>query len=30
MEGDPRATSAWWQLAQVTSGSLISPAKDWP
>jgi hypothetical protein len=30
MEGDPRATSAYWQLAQFTAGSLVSPAKDWP
>jgi Mg-chelatase subunit ChlD len=30
MEGDPRSTSAYWQLAQVTNGSLISPARDWP
>jgi hypothetical protein len=30
MEGDPRSPSAWWQLAQNTSGSMISPAKDWP
>jgi hypothetical protein len=30
MEGDPRSTSAWWQLAEVTSGSMIAPAKDWP
>jgi hypothetical protein len=30
MEGDPRAASAYWQLAQVTGGSFISPAKDWP
>jgi hypothetical protein len=30
MEGDPRATSAFWQLAQVTSGSFITPARDWP
>ena len=30
MEGDPRSGSAWWQLAQVTEGSVISPAKDWP
>ena len=30
MEGDPRSGSAYWQLAQNTSGSMISPAKDWP
>jgi Mg-chelatase subunit ChlD len=30
MEGDPRSSSAYWQLAQVTEGSMISPAADWP
>lgn len=30
MEGDPMAASAFWQLAQSTQGSLLSPAKDWP
>ncbi len=30
MEGDPRAASAFWQLAQITDGSFISPSKDWP
>jgi Mg-chelatase subunit ChlD len=30
MEGDPRSSSAYWQLAQVTTGSMISPAADWP
>jgi len=30
MEGDPRAPSAFWQLAMATRGSLLSPAKDWP
>ncbi len=30
MEGDPRAASAFWQLAQITNGSFISPSKDWP
>lgn len=30
MEGDPRAGSAFWQLAQNTSGSMVAPAKDWP
>ncbi len=30
MEGDPRAASAFWQLAQITQGSFISPSKDWP
>jgi hypothetical protein len=30
MEGDPQAASAFWQLAQKTAGSFLSPAKDWP
>ena len=30
MEGDPRAASAYWQLAQATGGSFMSPAGDWP
>ena len=30
MEGDPMAASAYWQLAQVTAGSFLSPAEDWP
>ena len=30
IEGDPRAASAYWQLAQLTGGSFISPSKDWP
>ncbi len=30
MEGDPMAASAYWQLAQRTSGSFLSPAEDWP
>ena len=30
MEGDPRASSAFWQLAQVSSGSFLTPAEDWP
>jgi len=30
MEGDPRSSSAYWQLAQNTNGSMIAPAKDWP
>jgi len=30
MEGDPMATPSFWRLAQVSSGSLISPARDWP
>lgn len=30
MEGDPMAASAYWQLAQLTSGSFMSPSADWP
>ncbi|MEM0954109.1 MAG: VWA domain-containing protein [Pseudomonadota bacterium] len=30
MEGDPMAASAYWQLAQITAGSFLSPARDWP
>jgi hypothetical protein len=30
MEGDPRASSAFWQLAQASSGSFLTPAEDWP
>ncbi len=30
MEGDPMAASAYWQLAQATSGSFLAPAEDWP
>ncbi|MEE4660085.1 MAG: VWA domain-containing protein [Halieaceae bacterium] len=30
MEGDPMAASAYWQLAQMTAGSFLSPAEDWP
>ena len=30
MEGDPMAASAFWQLAQATKGSFLSPAEDWP
>ena len=30
MEGDPMAASEFWQLAQVSQGSLLSPSKDWP
>ncbi len=29
-EGDPMAASAYWQLAQITSGAFVAPAKDWP
>ncbi len=30
MEGDPMAAAAYWQLAQATAGSFMSPSKDWP
>ena len=30
MEGDPMAASAFWQLAQITDGSYMSPTEDWP
>lgn len=30
MEGDPEAAPSYWRLAQVTAGSFISPARDWP
>ncbi len=30
MEGDPMAASEFWQLAQATQGSFMSPAQDWP
>jgi hypothetical protein len=30
MEGDPMAASAFWRLAQVSRGSLVIPAEDWP
>lgn len=30
LEGDPNASAAYWQLAQITRGSFLSPARDWP
>lgn len=30
MEGDPDAAPNYWRLAQVSAGSFISPARDWP
>jgi hypothetical protein len=30
MEGDPMAAAAYWRLAQITRGSFLSPAEDWP
>ncbi len=30
IEGDPRAASAYWQLAQISQGSFLTPSADWP
>ena len=30
LEGDPSAAAAFWQLAQYTQGSFITPSRDWP
>jgi len=30
LEGDPAASAAYWQLAQISRGSFLSPARDWP
>lgn len=30
MEGDPYAAAAFWRVAQLSRGSLLSPAEDWP
>ena len=30
MEGDPAAAGAFWQLALMTQGSFMTPARDWP
>ena len=30
LEGDPAAASAYWQLAQRSRGSFLTPSKDWP
>ncbi len=30
LEGDPSAAAAFWQLAQFTQGSFLTPSKDWP
>jgi hypothetical protein len=30
MEGDPMAASEFWQLAQASAGSFLSPSRDWP
>ena len=30
LEGDPSAAAAYWQLAQYTKGSFLTPSQDWP
>ncbi|MEQ8408839.1 MAG: VWA domain-containing protein [Gammaproteobacteria bacterium] len=30
LEGDPSASAAYWQLAQYSQGSFLTPSKDWP
>lgn len=30
LEGDPSASAAFWQLAQHSQGSFLTPSKDWP
>jgi hypothetical protein len=30
LEGDPSAAAAFWELAQFSQGSFITPSKDWP
>ena len=30
MEGDPMASSAYWKLALASSGSFMTPSKNWP
>lgn len=30
MEGDPLASTAYWQLARRTGGAFLTPSKDWP
>lgn len=30
LEGDPSAAAVYWQLAQYTKGSYLTPSKDWP
>ena len=30
MEGDPLASTAYWNLAQITNGTYMSPSADWP
>jgi hypothetical protein len=30
MEGDPKAAVKFWELAQMSGGSFMSPSRDWP
>jgi hypothetical protein len=30
LEGDPSASAVFWELAQVSKGSYLTPSKDWP
>lgn len=30
MEGDPKAASAYWQLARLSGGVFMEPSRDWP
>ena len=30
LEGDPMAAAAFWELAQVSRGSFLTPSRDWP
>ena len=30
LEGDPSAAAVFWQLAQYTKGSFLTPSRDWP
>ena len=30
LEGDPSAAAVFWQLAQYTKGSFLTPSSDWP
>ena len=30
LEGDPSASAAFWELAQSTKGSFLTPSSDWP
>ncbi|HAJ75674.1 MAG TPA: hypothetical protein DCM64_04385 [Gammaproteobacteria bacterium] len=30
LEGDPSAAAIYWQLAQYSQGSFLTPSKDWP